>query len=375
MKTSILVRAAVLMTGMALGCRTVVAGTNDVVIDGNLVVSNNFTGYGHGSITSNLTVGGTISQGGSSLDSVYVNVSGDTMTGGLTVPFLTNSGTYSSGNGRMALGSGVSVGSITSTAYGAQQSGANGGAMTIGGNACGAAQRGVNNSANCTMRINPDNHAAQQNLLVYGGGTAVLSNGCFGAMQLGDVEGTAAVATMGNNSYGAIQAGYVWAGTTHIGSWGVGCLQMGMNSSGRMIMPGPQGAMQLGVVTSAGATNQGCGSIQLLNLSSGQSALMTGNASLGLGACTVTNDAAIVAGDSQVSHGNGTISAAGFYGSGAGLTDLNVSSDTNFLRITGGTVTGPVALQTNLSVSGVTTLAYIPCQGDISMGVYTNQSP
>ncbi len=353
-------------------CAAAFGGTNDLVVDGNLIVSNNFTGYGHGSIASNLSVGGTISQGGSSLDSTYVNAAGDTMTGGLTVPSLTNSGTYSSGNGRMALGSGLSVANIGSTSYGAQQAGEDSGtSMCIGGNAVGAVQRGINYG---TMEISADSHAAQQNLLV-NGGSAAIASGCFGAIQMGDVEGEEATVSMGNNSYGAIQAGYIWDGVSYIDSWGVGCVQMGMNYGGRMIMPGPQGAMQLGVVTSAGATNQGCGSIQLLNLSSGQSALMTGNASLGLGACNVTNNNAIVAGDSQVSHGNGTITAAGFYGSGAGLTDLNISSDTNFLRTTGGTVTGPVALQTNLSVSGVTTLAYIPCQGDISMGVYTNQSP
>jgi hypothetical protein len=40
----------------------------------------------------------------------------------------------------------------------------------------------------------------------------------------------------------------------------------------------------------------------------------------------VTNDQAIVAGDGLASHGNGTVSAYGFYGDGFGLTNLDLSS-------------------------------------------------
>ncbi len=378
MKTGILKRVCFLAALAGASCR-VIAG--DLTVDGSLYVSNNLTVYGDGSVVSNLSVSGTISQGGSSLDGTYVNVSGDTMTGSLIVPSLTNNGAYASGDGRMVLGSGLSVVTISNTAFGACQMGKTEatGTNIIRGNACGAVQRGFNGGTLYgpgagLMIMDANCYGAQQNLFVKNLATAVISNGAFGAVQMGNFEGASAVVTMGNNSYGAIQAGYVWEGVSYIGSWGIGCMQFGMNNHGRMIMPGNQGSMQLGVVTYAGATNEGNGSVQLLNLSSGQGALMKGNASLGLGACTVTDDNAIVAGDSQVSHGNGSITAVKFYGDGSGLSNLTVPTNAPYVNKSGDTMTGALTLQTNLTVNGTTLLAYIPQGGDIPMGVFTNQS-
>lgn len=88
------------------------------------------------------------------------------------------------------------------------------------------------------------------------------------------------------------------------------------------------GASQHGFVASgAGATNAGRGSLQLLNLSGAQSAVMTGHGSIGMGACTVTNDQSLVAGDGLGSHGKGSVTALGFFGDGSGLTNLNLAAN------------------------------------------------
>ncbi len=45
------------------------------------------------------------------------------------------------------------------------------------------------------------------------------------------------------------------------------------------------------------------------------------------------------------------------------------------VRTTGATLTGPLVIQSNMIVCGSTLLAYIPPQGDLSMGIYTNRAP
>ena len=147
-------------------------------------------------------------------------------------------------------------------------------------------------------------------------------------------------------------------------------LRMGMYSKAHIK---GSGAKQLGYIgVFATATNLGNGAIQLLDLESGQSAITTsqGDGSLLLGAGTVSNEYAIVAGDGNVSHGTGSITANSFYGDGSALSGLITES--------GGTSTGPISLagsseQTNLFVAGWAKIDYIPPQGGISMGVYTNR--
>lgn len=70
------------------------------------------------------------------------------------------------------------------------------------------------------------------------------------------------------------------------------------------------------------------------------------------------------------------ISNAIFTGDAAGLT--NFPALTGYIQATGGTMTGPLELnastdQTNLIVAGWAKIDYIPQQGGISMGIYTNR--
>ncbi len=51
------------------------------------------------------------------------------------------------------------------------------------------------------------------------------------------------------------------------------------------------------------------------------------------------------------------------------------SVDTRYVNQTGDTMTGSLSIQADLTVGGTVTLTYLPPQGDISMGVYTNQAP
>jgi hypothetical protein len=136
---------------------------------------------------------------------------------------------------------------------------------------------------------------------------------------------------IGSNAWGAAQHGYSY-----------GQMTIGENA---------YGAMQLGSVESslAWATNSGKGSLQLFYFSSKKGALMTGNASLGLGGAIVTNDEAIVIGTDNVSHGDRTITADGFYvGDTPVLTVTNseytqaVAQAGAALPSTGGTLTGPL---------------------------------
>jgi hypothetical protein len=184
-------------------------------------------------------------------------------------------------------------------AYGASQLGLNGGIQTIGVWAEGAAQIGEN------------------------WGTQTINESAFGAVQRGYNDN---VQTIGYWAIGGSQVG-VNCGFQTIGMESFGASQNGYNVGTQTIGSNAYGAEQRGYVDyNASATNAGVGSIQLLNLIAPQTALITGHASIGLGACIVTNDQAIVAGDGLTSHGNGTVTARGFYGDGSGLTNLSLAA-------------------------------------------------
>lgn len=143
---------------------------------------------------------------------------------------------------------------------------------------------------------------------------------------------------LGSGMYGSFNK----VGTTY-GS----VMRIGPNAYGAMIRGQAYGEM-------ANATNNAIGSIQLINLIAGEVALMTGNASIGLGACTVSNDQAIVAGNGGVSHGNGSITAqGGFYGSGVGLANVPYgqvylfNNDGSFVTNYGSNVSNALAVATN----------------------------
>jgi len=140
----------------------------------------------------------------------------------------------------------------------------------------------------------------------------------------------------GNNSGVIVTNGnsYQIAGdnTGYIGIGGPGTQFRGKND-GNVFVDG-DGALVLGSFgTLASVTNRGKGSLLLGNLSVGQRALITdvGNASILLGAGTVSNGQAIVVGDGNESHGVRSVTAdsfwgmgSGFHGNGAGLTNLPV---------------------------------------------------
>ena len=78
------------------------------------------------------------------------------------------------------------------------------------------------------------------------------------------------------------------------------------------------------------------------------------------------------------------ISNAVFVGDGSGLTDLPVTglttneADARYINTSSDTMTGPLVVsastdQTNLTVAGWAKIDYIPPQGGISMGIYTNR--
>ena len=105
-------------------------------------------------------------------------------------------------------------------------------------------------------------------------------------------------------------------------------------NDGKVYVDG-NGGLVMGTFASLSVvTNQGWGSLLLGNLSVGQKALITsvGNASLLLGAGTVSNSQAIVVGDGNVSHGLRSVTAdsfwgmgSGFHGDGSGLTGITAA--------------------------------------------------
>jgi hypothetical protein len=187
--------------------------------------------------------------------------------------------------------------------------------------------------ATAAQGTNADNWAASSNQVFwldgrYAGDRSVWGSGlvvtnifaCYGSSQHGQ---NLDVMTIGAGSHGASQRGYN-LGSMTIGVDSYGAFQNGWNNFGTMTIGGSAvGASQWGKINSATAVNNGKGSMQLFNLTSGQSAQMTGNASLGLGACTVSNNQSIVVGDGSESHGDGSITASGglFHGHNPVLTN------------------------------------------------------
>jgi hypothetical protein len=194
--------------------------------------------------------------------------------------------------GRVLHGLGLVVANIDANAAGAQQAGEDYGDMTIGAYASGARQAGLNY---LNMSIGGTAYGARQE--GWNNGTMSIGTSAAGAQQAGWNHGTM---TIGQNSHGAQQR-------LHVASSGSERAIIGNNC---------YGAAQLGFIYYAAATNDAIGAMQLLNLSAGQSAWITpdGSASLGIGACVVSNKQSIVAGDGQQSHGAGSVTAGGgFY--------------------------------------------------------------
>jgi hypothetical protein len=212
--------------------------------------------------------------------------------------------------GRVLHGVGLIVANIDTNASGAQQSGYNSATMTIGEYAMGAHQSGRNVG---TMKIDDWAIGAQQD--VQNGGTMSIGGYAVGARQAGE-NAIGCAMSIGASAMGAQQSGRN-AGTMAIGSESHGAMQrLFVASSGyerATIGNLCYGASQFGYVFQAYATNDAIGAMQLLNLSAGQTATITadGSASLGIGACVVSNKNSIVAGDGQQSHGAGSVTAGG----------------------------------------------------------------
>jgi hypothetical protein len=219
-----------------------------------------------------------------------------------------NLGTMSGIDGRYAFGTGVDVANISTSAASASQIGFNSGTMTIAQFARAAQQAGYNTGL---MTIGASSYAAKQSLL--NNGTAKVGEYAFGANQAGFNEGLFVV---GDNANGAQQYGSLESGST--------------------------------------ASNSAVGAIQVMALTTGQRAITTpdGQASILLGAGVSSNKNAIVAGDGNVSHGDASITANSFHGSGASLTGITaaqVGAVTNVIingqafTVSSGMATGTVA--------------------------------
>ena len=138
----------------------------------------------------------------------------------------------------------------------------------------------------------------------------------------------------GNNSGTIVTNGnsFQFAGdnTGWMSIGGPGAQFRGKND-GQMVLNG-NGTFVLGCYGNLSVvTNRGNGSLLLGNFSAGQRAVITdvGNAAILLGAGTVSNSQAIVVGDDLGSHGNKSVTAGafwamgdGFFGNGAGLTNI-----------------------------------------------------
>ncbi len=93
-------------------------------------------------------------------------------------------------------------------------------------------------------------------------------------------------------------------------------------------------------------------------------ALITGHASIGMGACMVTNNQSLVAGDGLFSHGNGSVTAYGFFGDGRGLTNLDLSAYVGE-NLVWDPVTGKLSATAGVGSNGVlAVLATIPGLAD-----------
>ena len=163
--------------------------------------------------------------------------------------------------------------------------------------------------------------------LGYGFDSSHYTRGAWGVLQLGWINPGASnmVATSVN---GAVQLLSLSTGTTNIlinsDSTMQAITSQGAGSPSTFIIGNAYGGCQLGYADGARieqSFTRGC--LQLVGLSTGQTSYMGSvagpyiNASIGMGAVTVSHSQALVAGDGQVSHGDGSISASGgFYDNG-----------------------------------------------------------
>ena len=335
-KSSVMLMVSCLLAGVSG-----VAG--DLTVEGSLNVTSNLTA---GSISAtNAAVGSLAVSGGAVINgpiqgngSGLTNVPGSALVPGsvgtnravtsewnawgderyLRTGFANASDLFLDGAGRIVAGWGLSVANISDTAYGASQLGFNVTVQNVGPYAFGAVQRGWNKGSQLIMQ---DACGAVQS--GGNGGEQTIGFGSMGAEQQGRNSGTQSIDYF---SCGASQVGENYG--VQVILWDAkGAEQRGFNFGTQIIGPEAYGAAQRGYVSvSACATNSGAGSLQLLNLADSQLAIMAGSASVGLGACRVTDDQAVVAGDGQVSHGRGTVTAVGFFGDGSGLTNLDLSA-------------------------------------------------
>ena len=161
-------------------------------------------------------------------------------------------------------------------------------------------------------------------------------------------------------------------GTIYIGGPGT---QFRGNNDGSVHVGG-DGSFVLGSFASlSSATNRGKGSLLLGNLTVGQKATITdvGNASLLLGAGTVSNNQAIVVGDGMESHGSRSVTAesfwgmgSGFHGNGGGLTNLPTD------LVMGGRV---AAVEARTNVWNAVASGAVMKTGSVMTGALTIQSP
>ena len=167
-----------------------------------------------------------------------------------------------------------------------------------------------------------------------GGGSSTIDTGTSGASQAGYNIGTQSI---GHYAFGASQRGYN-SGTQSIEQYAYGASQIGNNNGTQSIGQYAFGASQIGDVTvpSATATNNGVGAIQLMRLTSNQHALTTsgGQASILLGAGTVSNKNSFVAGDGNVSHGDGSVTATSLWIVGDSVSTL-LAAKADYSSVTG----------------------------------------
>jgi hypothetical protein len=214
---------------------------------------------------------------------------------------------------------------------------------------------------------------ALANYLPLAGGTMVgnINMGGYSVSNVADLAGSGrsifgvgfSLADIGVMAYGASQSGRsVDPGYATIGDFAYGASQNIYNDGeldSAVIGAYAYGASQRGYIRDAGtqpptAINHGRGAMQLFDLGSTMHALTTadGAASLLLGGGTASNRNAMVAGDGQESHGDGSITAGGgFWGSGAGVTDVNASNLGGIAAASYLTTTGSAAGLTNFSAS------------------------
>ena len=224
----------------------------------------------------------------------------------------------------------------------------------IMGYAPGADQHGENIVNTGTMQMIGIGYGSCQRGAVAVGGTMYMTN-TIGGIQNGSVSGASAL--MLNN---------VYAGGSQFGQ---------VVNGGRMVNNANSGSAQFGLVFTGIATNGGNGSIQLLNLTAGEIALMNGSASLGLGACIVSDDQSIVAGDLQISHGVGSITASGGFWSEANSLTTNSSGWTMNTNVV---INGDLTIVKNLYVTNIiTTNLYLTItnlwtEGSVAVGAGVN---